>query len=74
MGRHRVGYQQFVEDEAGQGTVEYAVVTAALLCVCVALGALWRALSSGLFTVHALAAASHHVQGAVGWVADLFSC
>ncbi|MEC4176744.1 hypothetical protein VJ918_07590 [Adlercreutzia sp. R21] len=53
--------------------MEYALVTAAFICVVVAGAALWRALSSGLFVDHALMAASHHIQGAVGWVADLFS-
>lgn len=54
--------------------MEYAIVTAALLSIIVALGALWRAVSSGLFTNHALMSASHHVQGTVGWITDLFSC
>lgn len=53
--------------------MEYAVVTAAFMCVLLAGAALWRALSSGLFVDHALLSASHHIQGAVGWVADLFS-
>lgn len=73
MGRYRQWHQWALGDERGQGTVEYAVVTAAFICVLVAGAALWRALSSGLFVDHALMAASHHIQGAVGWVADLFS-
>lgn len=73
MGRHRQRHQRLVGDERGQGTVEYAVVTASFVCVVVAGAALWRALSSGLFIDHALMAASHHLQGAVGWIADLFS-
>ncbi|MCR2035200.1 hypothetical protein [Adlercreutzia mucosicola] len=49
------------------------MVTAAFVCVVVAGAALWRALSSGLFVEHALMAASHHLQGAAGWIADVFS-
>ncbi len=59
--------------EHGQGTVEYAVMTAAFLALVVALGVLWRPLEGGLFVEHALMAASHHVQGtAPGGVADVF--
>lgn len=73
MGCHRQRHQRLVADDAGQGTVEYAVVTAALLSVVVAMGALWRLFSSGLVVTHALGAASHHLQGALGWVVDIFS-
>ncbi|MSA60928.1 hypothetical protein GKE55_03660 [Gordonibacter pamelaeae] len=60
-------------DERGQGTVEFALVTAGLLAVIVACGALWRSFEGGLFVEHALMAASHHVQGAaLGAVADVF--
>lgn len=58
--------------EKGQGTVEFAVVTAAIVVVVVALGALWRLLQDGAFVAHAAASASHHVQGAFGAVADVF--
>ena len=59
--------------ERGQGTVEFALVTAGLLAVIVACGALWRSFEGGLFVEHALTAASHHVQGvAPGAVADVF--
>lgn len=59
--------------ESGQGTVEYALVTAAFVVMLVALGALGRALEGGLFAEHALASASHHVQlAAPGSVADVF--
>lgn len=61
------------DDEQGQGTVEFALVTAGLLAVIVACGALWRSFEGGLFVEHALIAASHHVQGAApGAVADVF--
>lgn len=58
--------------EKGQGTVEFAVVTAAIMVMVVALGALWRLIQDGAFVVHAVASASHHVQGALGAVADVF--
>ncbi|WP_227115114.1 hypothetical protein [Gordonibacter urolithinfaciens] len=53
--------------------MEFALVTAGLLAVIVACGALWRSFEGGLFVEHALIAASHHVQGtAPGAVADVF--
>ncbi|WP_167510327.1 hypothetical protein [Gordonibacter sp. 28C] len=53
--------------------MEFALVTAGLLAVIVACGALWRSFEGGLFVEHALTAASHHVQGvAPGAVADVF--
>ena len=53
--------------------MEYALVTAAFLCVVMAGAALWRALASGLFAEHGLLAASHHMQGSAGWLADILS-
>lgn len=47
--------------ESGQGTVEFAVVTAAFLAIVVAFGVLWRTLSGAVFVEHALAVASHRV-------------
>ncbi|OUO92165.1 hypothetical protein B5F40_02015 [Gordonibacter sp. An230] len=62
-----------LDDAKGQGTVEFAVVTAAFLAMLVALGMLWRCLEGGLFVEHALLSASHHVQlAAPGSVADVF--
>ena len=60
-------------DESGQGTVEFALVTAAFMAVVVALGLLWRAFEGGLFVQHALLSASHHVQlASPGCIADVF--
>lgn len=59
-------------DERGQSTVEYAVVMAASLTVVVALGLLWNAVDGGMFVQHAVASASHNVQGAAGGVTDVF--
>lgn len=62
-------------DTCGQGTVEFAVVTAAFLCIVIALFVLWDRADSGMFIEHALGAASHHVQEAfLGIVGDVFSC
>lgn len=67
------GHQRTLEDDVGQTTVEYAVVTAAFMAMVVAAGALWKGLSQGMFVDHALAAASHHIHGFIGWVVDIFS-
>ena len=81
MGRHRGRDQRTVgdgrarraPDERGQGTVEFALVTAAFVAVIVVCGALWRGLEAGMFVDHALASASHHVQMTMpGSVADVF--
>lgn len=60
------------KDASGQSTVEFAVVTAAVLAVVAGLGALWRAFEGGMFVEHAVASASHHVQGALGGLVDVF--
>lgn len=60
-------------DERGQSTVEYAVIMAAMLCVIAALGMLGNAVDGGMFVQHAVAAASHNLQGMLGGVADVFS-
>lgn len=49
------------------------MVTAAFMAMVVTAGVLWHALSQGLFVDHALASASHHVEGVLGWVVDIFS-
>lgn len=57
----------------GQSTVEFAVVTAGLLALVIALGVLWRALDQGLLVEHALSAASHHlVEVPAAFIADIF--
>lgn len=53
--------------------MEFAVVTAGFMAMMVAGGVVWRMLSQGLFVDHALASASHHVQGVLGWIVDIFS-
>lgn len=57
----------------GQSTVEFALLTAALLVVVVGCALLWRRLEGGLFVEHALSSASHHVESAApGTIADVF--
>lgn len=60
-------------DSQGQSTVEFALVTAALLCVVVGLGAFWHVAGQGVIVDHAVAAASHHVAGSVSATADVFA-
>ncbi|WP_276915435.1 hypothetical protein [Parvibacter caecicola] len=50
--------------------MEYALVTAVLMAVVVGLWAIRQVFFGGLAADHALAAASHHVDGAWGWVCD----
>lgn len=57
----------------GQSTVEFAVVTAVLLCVVIGLSAFWRLAGQGVIAEHATKAASHHVEGSASAVADVFS-
>ena len=59
--------------EHGQSTVEFAVIAAACAAVCAGLAALWHLVGSGALVEHALAVASHHLQGvAPATVVDLF--
>lgn len=48
----------------GQGTVEYALVVAALIALVLALGALWHLFDAGVPLDHALQSASHHLAAA----------
>ena len=58
---------------SGQASVEYAVVTAALLILAVVVGMMASRLEAGLWIEHAVISASHSVQGSIGWIADIFS-
>ena len=58
----------------GQSTVEFAVVTAALLVIVVGLGAIWHLFADGVVVDHAVAAAAYHTQGGNdGVLADVFA-
>ncbi len=72
MGSHIERYKQLIGSARGQSTVEYAVVLGALLCVVAGLGALASAVGDGVLAQHAIAAASHHVEGSVGGAIDAF--
>lgn len=64
-----------INDESGQSTVEFAIVTAALLTMVIALSLIWSLGDNGLFIEHAISSASHHLQeAAAGIVGDVFSC
>ena len=53
--------------------MEFAVVTAAFVSMLAVGSLMWKTVSGGLFVEHALASASHHVRGVLGWVVDIFS-
>jgi Flp pilus assembly pilin Flp len=48
--------------EAGQSTVEYALIAAAFAAIVVALGVLWRAVSGGDFAQIVLDALTHRLM------------
>ena len=59
--------------DAGQATVEYAVVLFGMMAVVVGLSVLARFLESGSLIDHALMSASHHVSGvSAGSIVDVF--
>ena len=58
--------------DSGQGTVEFAVVMAGLLAIIIGLGALWHLWDTGIVVSHALRSGSHVINGALGWIADVF--
>lgn len=63
-----------VKENAGQGTVEYALVLAALLVIVLGLGVIAHLFTDGSVANHALVSASHHVSGsAVVATLDIFA-
>lgn len=67
--------EQRIRGEAGQGTIEYAVVLVAFLALVAALGVLWHLLDAGVLVRHALQCASHHISSvAPGAFFDAFAC
>lgn len=65
--------QRSLRDIRGQGTLEFALVTAAFLVVVCALALVWRTFDVGLFVEHALMSASHHLRSAgAGVLSDVF--
>ena len=62
-----------IRSEEGQSTVEFAVVTAGFLSATLALSVMWRVLGGATLVEHAVAVASHHVQGvAAATLVDIF--
>ena len=64
MGKYRrkKKVERRVSSNAGQSTVEYAVIFAGFLALIIGLGAVWRLFETGLVLEHALQSASHHLQ------------
>ena len=64
MGKFRSKTKDAIKasSNAGQSTVEYAVIFAGLLALIIGLGAVWRLFETGLVLEHALQSASHHLQ------------
>lgn len=58
--------------DRAQSTVEYALITAGLIIVIIGLGAMARVWNSGEVVSHALASASHSINGMLGCIADVF--
>lgn len=59
----------------GQSTVEFAIVTAALLIIVIVFGLLWNLGEQGILIEHAVSSASHHLEdAAAGIIGDVFSC
>ena len=66
--------RRIVRSQGGQGTVEYAVVLAALAAILVGLGTLSGVFQDGVVVNHALASGSHHFSGdPIGAALDVFS-
>ena len=67
--------KKHIKNNDGQSTVEFAIVTCALLVIVIALTALWNIGDNGIFVEHAVSSASHHLEeAAAGIVGDVFSC
>lgn len=58
--------------DEGQATLEFALITSAFIVILVALRFFGVAVESGLWVDHALMAATHHIQGSIGWIVDIF--
>lgn len=66
---------RFILSSSGQSTIEFAIVTLALLFIVIACGAIWRLSDEGLLIEHTLSNASHHLsEAAAGVIGDVFSC
>lgn len=59
--------------EAGQSTVEYAVILGAFVVAVAGLGALLQVMDAGVLIDHALTAASHHLRASAAGAVDVFA-
>ncbi|MGN0302089.1 MAG: hypothetical protein ACI4BI_04345 [Anaerotardibacter sp.] len=65
--------KEFIRNQSGQGTVEYAVVFAGFLCMIITLGLISDFLSGGTVVQHAIQSVSHGVTNVDAQVAcDVF--
>ena len=72
--RCSTGWRGLRRDEAGQGTVEFALVTCGFLAVVLGLGALYHLGADGALGDHALRSASHVLAASPAFVlADIFA-
>ncbi|MDO4842724.1 MAG: hypothetical protein Q3982_08635 [Phoenicibacter congonensis] len=62
-----------LESQAGQSTVEFAIVAAILIVVVVAFIAIFHRLDDGTFLQHAQTASSHNITSSVSGAIDAFS-
>ena len=64
MGKFRSKTKDAIKasSNAGQSTVEYAVIFAGFLALIIGLGTVWRLFETGLVLEHALQSAAHHLQ------------
>lgn len=65
----------YIQDSSAQGTVEFAIVTAAFLIIVIAISAFWNLSEDGILIEHAIKSASHQIENvATGFLGDVFSC
>lgn len=58
---------------SGQSTIEFAIVTAAILIIVIGLSLFWNLGDMGILVSHAVGSASHHLEDTMlGIVGDLF--
>lgn len=61
-----------LNDEKGQGTVEFAIVFGALISILIGIGTLSNIFSDGKLFEHILSSASHNITQAAEGVVDVF--
>lgn len=61
-----------VLSKKAQSTVEFAIVFLVFLGIIVGLGGIFKKIDAGMFLDHAIVAASHNVEQAIGGLCDVF--